>query len=130
MKKIKYAKKRVYYKTHALSLCDMDGQSLEELILYLNRIHDDYEKECFENDLECIFHITQDYDYVEVYLLFTRWETDGEFNKRVEKSEKARLRAAESHAKRKQKKKEIEEKLMNEEYQNYLKLKEKYEPTS
>lgn len=130
MKKVKYDKQRVDYNRHTLSHYDMDGLSLEDLILYLKKIHADYEKECFEKDLECNFHITQNYDDVDLYLKFSRWETDEEFQKRVDRNEKARLKAAESRKKAKEKFKKEQLQRQEMEYQNYLKLKEKYEPTS
>jgi len=122
-------RQRVEHKRLSLSAYDLDGKTLDELILYLKNIHQTYEKECFNQDLDCIFNIEQYYDETDIYLLFTRWESDEEYNKRQEKNKIASEKAAKARAKQKEKA-EAAKKVKNElEYQAFLKLKEKYEPS-
>ena len=118
---------RVEHKRLNLSKYDLDGKTLEELILYLKHIHQTHEKEGFNHDLECFFHIEQYYDETDIYLLFTRWETNDEYDKRQAKNKAAREGAAKGRAKQKEKAELLEKAKSEQEYKEFLKLKEKYE---
>lgn len=120
-------RKRVLHKSELISLYDLNGKDLQEFIDEFRNIQSAYEKECFNNDLLAIIRVEYDYDGAELYIDFMRWETDAEYNYRVEKNRKAKEKAKKSRETLKKKKQEQQEKEKQEEYQRYLKLKEKYE---
>lgn len=120
-------RKRVLHKSEFISLHDLDGKNLSEFIDEFTILQSKYEKECFNNDLNVVIRVDYDYDGAELYLDFMRWETDAECNSRVEKNRKAKEKAKKARETMKKRKQEKQQKEKDAEYQNYLKLKEKYE---
>lgn len=109
-----------------LSKYELDGKTLDELILYLKNIQDEQNKHG-KDDVECVFRADYWDEDGELYLEFSRLETDAEYNKRQEKNRVAREKAAAARRLRNEKKQQENNAKKDVEYRLFLKLKEKYE---
>ena len=109
----------------SLSQDDFDGKTLDEVILYLKNIRDEQSKHS-KNDIECVLRADWWHEDAELYLEFSRLETDAEYNKRQEKNRVAREKAAAARRLKNERKQRENEANKNAEYRLFLKLKEKY----
>lgn len=95
---------RVLEQSISIDLRDLlDGETLDSVQTKLSAMMHEYEQERVDLDKEFRFSVEQHYDDLSVYLNKYRWETDAEFEKRRERSRRAREAAAKKREAEKEK---------------------------
>lgn len=123
-------KKRVLDRRDPVDISDLfDGRSLDDVILDLQSMLHRYEEEIFTHDKEVKFE-TEYYGYdggITLCARVMRWETDKEYNKRREREQAAKDKAAKARATKKAK--ALAQALTTEQEERALfeKLKKKFE---
>lgn len=98
------AKKRVLDRRDEVYINDLfDGRSIDDVILDLQNMLHRYEEEIFTRDKEVRFE-TEYYGYdggMNLYVRVMRWETDKEYERRIEMEQVLKERAAKAKETRK-----------------------------
>ena len=98
------AKKRVLDRRDEVYINDLfDGRSIDDVILDLQSMLHRYEEEIFTRDKEVRFE-TEYYGYdggISLYVRVLRWETDKEYERRIEMEQVLKERAAKAKETRK-----------------------------